>query len=374
MKELYYISKNKLEWRETPDPILKSSKEAIVRPIVAGRCDGDMVFLAHNYTFPIKMGVALHYLDPVLTSVLGSNPFKGPFAVGHECVAEIVSIGDEVKQFHAGQKVIIPWAVSCGHCIYCNRGMTSHCTAHPETTLSAYGFGPSAGMWGGMIADLLRVPYADAMLVEVPEAIDPVHLASASDNISDGWRTVAPQLQRYPKANVLVVGGGAKSIGLYAAGIAVALGSNQVDYIDYSKTRLEIAAKLGANPIEIPKKASSWYRKYAPKRRGNYLIAVDASALVAGLNYALRSLAPGGICTSVGYYFQKCTCLPLMQMYMNGSTFYTGISHPRANLPNLLELIKTRKFKPELVTTLVANWDDAPKAYLERGTKIVIKR
>lgn len=93
-----------------------------------------------------------------------------------------------------------------------------------------------------------------------------------------------------------------------------------------------------------------------------------------GLNYAIRSLAPGGVCTSVGYYFQKCSCLPIMQMYINGSTFFTGISNPRADLPEVLDLIKSGKFKPELITTLVADWADAPTAYLERGTKVVIKR
>ena len=49
---------------------------------------------------------------------------------------------------------------------------------------------------------------------------------------------------------------------------------------------------------------------------GHYEITVDASAQSAGLNYAIRSLTKGGICTSVGYYFQSCTALPLMQMYV----------------------------------------------------------
>ena len=173
---------------------------------------------------------------------------------------------------------------------------------------------------------------------------------------------------------MLVVGGGAKSIGLYAAGIAVALGANRVDYLDSDPARLQLAANLGANVIELPKKFTKWYEKNAPLANGRYLITVDASARVSGLNYAIRSLAPGGICSSVGYYFQKRTDLPLMQMYLNGSTFYTGISNPRADLPELLTLIQSGKFKPEMVTTLVADWADAPRAYLERGTKVVIKR
>jgi alcohol dehydrogenase len=104
------------------------------------------------------------------------------------------------------------------------------------------------------------------------------------------------------------------------------------------------------------------------------LIGVDASASIAGLNYGLRSLAPGGICTGVGGYVTRKATLPLMQMFTNSSTLHIGVAHHRADLPRLLALLQTGKFKPEKVTTLVADWDDAPRAFLERTTKVVVKR
>ena len=110
-----------------------------------------------------------------------------------------------------------------------------------------FGLGEPLGPWGGMITDKFRVPFADNMLVKIPSSLDPISLASASDNIPDGWRTVAPYLKEKPGAPVLVVGGPAESIGLYAAGIAVALGSSRVDYLDYMPARLAIANSLGAN-------------------------------------------------------------------------------------------------------------------------------
>jgi alcohol dehydrogenase len=96
-----------------------------------------------------------------------------------------------VSAFKRGDKVIVPWAISCGGCFNCKSGLTSKCSDAGDTYLSAYGFGQSMGPWGGMVSDLVRVPFADAMLVPVPEDIDPVSLASASDNIPDGWRTSA---------------------------------------------------------------------------------------------------------------------------------------------------------------------------------------
>lgn len=375
MKQLTYVKKNTLEWWDVKDPQLQLPSDAIVRPFAAARCDGDKVYLFNDITGLIKTGVALHYLDPVTTDVLGRNPYKGPIAVGHECIAEVISCGEEVSQFKPGDKVIVPWSISCGSCFLCQSGLTSKCSQAGETYLSAYGFGQAMGPWGGMISDRIRVPHANHMLVRVPDGIDPVSLASASDNIPDGWRTVAPFLAQRPGSPVLVVGGGAESIGLYAAAIAVALDSSQVDYVDYVVERLEIAQSLGANPVEIPKqKRSSWYRKNAPRRNGNYPITVDASAHRDGLAFAIRSLAPGGVCTSVGYYFQKRTPVPLMQMYANSATLHTGISNPRADLPQVLDLIKSNKFQPDKITTLLAPWDEAAEAYLERTTKVVLHR
>lgn len=375
MKQLTYVKKNTLQWWDVQEPELKSPQDVIVRPIAAARCDGDKVFLFHNITRPIQAGLALHFLDPVTKKLLGKSPYKGPIAVGHECVGEVASCGDEVTLFKRGDKVIVPWSISCGTCSHCAARLTSKCLEAGNTLLSGYGFGEAFGSWGGMVSDFIRVPFGDKMLVAVPSSVDPVSLASASDNIPDGWRTVAPYLKEKPEAPVLVVGGGAESIGLYAAGIAVALNSSRVDYVDYDEERLAIAESVGARPIQIPKKSrGKWFRSNAPVTSGKYPITVDASAYPEGLRFAIRSLAPGGVCTSVGYYFQKGTSLPLMQMYANDSRFHTGISHPRADIPDVLDLIENKRFQPEKITTLLASWEDAAGAYLERTSKVVVHR
>ncbi len=375
MRQLTYLKKNTLAWWDVPDPVLQLPTDVIVRPLAAARCDGDKVFLFNDVTRPIKLGMALHYLDPVNRDLLGHDPYKGPFAVGHECVGEVYACGEEVKNFKRGDKVIVPWAISCGSCAHCHLGLTSKCLDAGDTLLSAFGFGKGMGMWGGMVSDFIRVPYADQLLVAIPEGVDPLSVASASDNIPDGWRTVAPYLKRRPQAPVLIVGGGAESIGLYAVAIAIAMGSSKVDYVDHQVQRLEIAERLSAIAIEVPKaKRAAWYRQHAPRIKGNYPISVDASAHADGLRYAIRSLAPGGTCTCVGYYFQKSTGIPLMQMFANDSTLHTGISHPRATLDEVLALIASKRFKPEAITTLLASWDDAEQAYLERTTKVVVHR
>jgi len=374
IKELTFLKKNKLEWREKPEPKIQQAKEAIIRPFVASRCDGDSIFLFHNFSKAIRLGVNIHFLDRKVLDVFGKRPFEGPFCVGHECIGEIVETGDEVHQFRKGQVVIVPWAISCGACSICNAGIYSNCHNSGDNKLiSAYGFGEGMGGWGGSVSDLLRVPFADSMLVEVPDGVNPYDCSSLSDNISDAYRTVGPQLKKVPNAPVLVMGGAAKSIGLYAALFAVALGSSQVDYVDTDDVRLEIAQKIGANPVKITKSTSLKALSMSLRKDG-YPITADASGSVKKLNFALRMLSCGGICTSAAFYLRKESPIPLWDMFSKSATFHIGVSHPRRDIPEILPLIQRGIFKPQLITTLSADWSDAPKAYLEKTTKLVVKR
>jgi alcohol dehydrogenase len=222
------------------------------------------------------------------------------------------------------------------------------------------------------MSDLLRVPHAEHMLLRVPVGVDPVGLASASDNIPDGWRAVAGPLARNPGAPVLVLGGLAKSVGLYAAASAVALGATQVDYLDTSIERLDIAAKLGARPLH---RRTGQHRSPGRDRPDTrYPIVVDASGERGALGHAIRSLTAGGVCTSVTPYFTAGTRLPLWTMYVQQSSFVTGLANARAELPAVLRAVAEGRLRPELVTGLLADWEDAPSALLTPVAKVIVTR
>jgi alcohol dehydrogenase len=373
MRELTYLGRRRVEWRSVAEPVLQAACEALVRPVIAARCDGDNLPIFNRVTTAMRAGVALHYLDPITADLLGPAPYAQPFAIGHECIAQVLQCGAAVRELRVGQLVIVPWAISCGACRNCGDGLTSKCSQAGATLLSAYGFGASMGSWGGAVSDLLRVPYADAMLVPVPASVDPLKLASASDNMPDAWRAVGPPLAQYPGAAVLVVGGAARSIGLYAVGMAVALGASRVDYVDHQAERLSIAERLGARVIESCPGAR-WLNRHAPRLHGDYRIAVEASSSVAGLRYALRSLDAGGICTAVGFYFASSSGLPLLQMYANSTTLQVGVSHARAAIPQVIDLVASGAFNPLAVATVIADWDDAPQAFTTPATKVIVRR
>jgi alcohol dehydrogenase len=371
MQQLTYFAPGRLEWRELAAPALREPTDALVRPFIVGRCDGDAFSLRNRVSSYLGLGARLHLTDPTLANAR-QNPFIAPFACGHECVAEIVAVGGSVTARQVGERVIVPWAISCGTCARCRAGLTSHCLC-ARGPLAAYGFGSAFGEHGGFMSDLVRVPYADHMLVPVPAGIDPLDVASASDNLCDAYRCVAPVLAAAPGAPLLVIGGAAKSIGLYATGLARALGSTQVDYLDTSVTRLEIAAALGANPVRV-ERGSRWYRRCKPPLAGGYPAVVDASSTTEGLTFALDALAPGGTCTAVGFYLRRTTPLPLWRMFLKSATLHLGVSHPRRDLPAVLSLLERGVFSPKAVHTTVVDWSQAHEAFLSRATKLIVQR
>jgi threonine dehydrogenase-like Zn-dependent dehydrogenase len=291
----------------------------------------------------------------------GLVPVAGPFAVGHEFIADVVEVGPRVASVRAGDRVIVPFQVSCGVCDRCRRGLTGSCQTVKRG--SAYGLGALGGTeWGGALSDLVRVPFADAMLLPLPDGVDPVGWASASDNLPDAYRTVGPPLQDWPGAPVLIVSGGFGSIPLYAAAMAVALGSERVDFIDVDPERLALAEKVGATGVEGP----------PPRRAGRYPVTVDASANADGLGCALRSTEAGGTCTSIGIYYQD-TAVPLLEMYTIGVTFKTGRTDARRYLPEVLEL-RQRGLRPEVILSATASWAEAAEAFVDPPRKLVITR
>src|SRR5436309_615445 len=222
MRSLVLEDTRRLAWHEVPEPERRHEREAIVRPLAVATCDLD---------------------QPM---IFGQTPFAMPVHLGHECVAEVV---EGPERFAPGDRVVVPFQISCGCCERCRRGLTGSCTTVPP--LSMYGFGALGGAWGGMLSDLALVPYADAMLVPVPEGVEPALVASAADNMTDGWRAVAPALAELPAADVLVVSGGAaRSIPLYAVDAALALGAASVTYVDTDPSRLAVAHELGARAVE----------------------------------------------------------------------------------------------------------------------------
>ena len=334
MRALVVAGGGRVRWRDVPAPPPPGPDGAVVRPIAVATCDLDRAI------------------------VLGATPFPLPLGIGHECVAEVLSIGERVTGVRVGQRVVVPFQISCGQCPACVAGLTGNCAAVPP--LSMYGFGVGGGHWGGAVADELAVPYADGMLVPLPDGMDPVAAASVADTICDGYRHVAPHLpdllRRDADSEVLIVAGLIRrplfdaSSPLYAGQVALALGARQVSIVDSRTDVLAAAERLGIRPLR-PRDL----RGLPPAP-----LVVAASATSRGVWAALSHTAPDGICSSVGG-LDRSARVPAGVMYGRNISLHVARAHTRTLIPHVLELMAAGRLRPERVITTAGALDDAPR-------------
>jgi alcohol dehydrogenase len=358
MQQLFFIKKEKLEWREVKTPEITTGHDAIVRPFAVAKCDLDDAFLFDNVALKIKFGRLFGLIDPYYSKVFG-NLMKGPFPFGHECVAEVIEIGEKVTNLSIGDIVSVPFQISCGTCHNCAHGFTSSCESVPH--ISTYGFGKHLE-FGGAMSDFIKVPYADSMLLKIPKHIDPVHLASLSDNIPDAYRHVAA-LAENPNQSVLVISGKAKSVGIYAVLLAKYLGVTAIDYVDNNQERLSVAKNAGANKV---------YESFTQLHR-KYDVVIDASSTTKGLETAFKSVRNYGTVTSSGIYIKKPQ-ISLINMYGKGVNFKIGLANARTDAEKILELMDNKSIDFALATTKLDTWDNAIDALLTNTTKVIVTR
>ena len=339
MQQLSCTGLGRVEWLEVPEPRLASSTAALIRPLAVARCDIDRIQITRI-------------------------PFPEPYALGHECVAEVVEIGDAVRDVRVGQRVVVPYQISCGHCRTCALGYTASCEV--EHGACMYGMRPfSEREFGGMLCDRVLVPYADAMCVALPDDLAPTDAAALADNATMGYGAVVEPLRRHPGAEVAVISDGSPSVPLFAAQAALALGAGRVDLLSRSREELELAERLGVTPVETDFRS----------RAARYPVVLDGGGMsVDTLRYALLSTDVGGVCVNVGPLVgpTQDASLPLGALYGRGIRFHCGAIHTRTHLPGALGLVRAGRLRPRDVTTRVVARPDAAAAYVDPAIKLVV--
>jgi alcohol dehydrogenase len=340
MRQLTCTAPGVIEWCDVAEPELQDDTDALVRPLTVARCE----------------------IDPFLVL---AGPTRGErFALGHEAVVEVVAVGDAVGAAHVGALAMPAFQVSCGTCARCKRGKSALCSTYP--ILSDYGMEPLSGVeYGGMLSELVRVPHADTMLTPLPAGVDPVAAASVPDNVLDGYRAVSPHLVRRPDADVAIVCHGIRSIALYAAQAAVALGAATVTVAADDDVVLAMAEDLGAVPMRVD------FSERPPER---WEVVVDCGLEPAGFQWAVRATEPEGVLQSVSSYLEDTLPIALRRLYTLGIELHIGRAHSAALLPEVAALVADGTLRPELVTTSVIGWEEAPRRFLEPSVKLIVDR
>ena len=289
------------------DPIIEQPSDAIVKVWLAGLCGSDL----HPY-FGREAG-----LD------VGT-------AMGHEFVGEVVQLGSEVKTFQTGDRICSPFTSNCGHCFYCQRGLTARCENG-----QLFGWRESGiGLHGGQ-AELVRVPNADATLVRIPDDISNETALLLGDNLSTGYfgasMAIDPQT---PKRDTLAVIG-CGTVGLLAIQSARWMGAENIFAYDPNEARRSLANQLGAHAC--PDEASL-LAQIADATGGRGADGVmEFVGLAAAQRLAYQVIRPGGRMAVIG-----CHCTPHFafsptQAYDKNLTYSTGRCSARFIMGRLID-------------------------------------
>jgi threonine dehydrogenase-like Zn-dependent dehydrogenase len=229
MKALAWHGRRDVRVDDVPDPRIEQPTDAIIRVTSSGLCGSDL----HLY------------------EVLGPFIDAGD-VLGHEPMGIVEEVGAEVEHIKAGDRVVIPFNISCGHCFMCEHGLQTQCetTQVREEGMGAalFGYTRLYGQVPGGQAEYLRVPQAQYGPIKVPEGPDDDRFLFLSDVLPTAWQAV--QYAQIPDGgSVAVIGLG--PIGEMASRIAQHLGAGQVIGLDLVPERLARSGAHGVHTIDV---------------------------------------------------------------------------------------------------------------------------
>ena len=224
MKAVVYNGPRDVSVVDVPDAKIEKATDALVRITSTNICGSD-----------------LHMYD-------GRTDVKPGLVLGHENLGEVIEVGNAVEHVKVGDRVCLPFNISCGYCENCERGLTAACLMmNPGKAGAAYGYADMGPYRGGQ-AELLRVPHADFnCLVLPPDAQEKENdYVMLSDIFPTGYH--ATELAGVMPGDTVVIYG-AGPVGLLAAYSAIIKGASQVMVVDTHKDRLALAEQIGAIAI-----------------------------------------------------------------------------------------------------------------------------
>ena len=213
MKAMTYRGPYRLRVEERPEPRIEHPNDIVVRVTLAAICGSDL-HLYHGMMPDTRVGTTF----------------------GHEFIGVVEEVGPSVRNHAVGDKVMVPFNISCGSCYFCSRGLYANChNVNPNATAigGIYGYSHTCGGYAGGQAELVRVPFADVGPVRVPEWMHDEDAVLLTDAVATGY--FGAQLADLSEGDTVVVFG-AGPVGLAAAKSAWFMGAGRVvvgDHLDY---------------------------------------------------------------------------------------------------------------------------------------------
>lgn len=372
MKAITWHGKHDMRCEHVPDPRIEHARDCIIRVTSCAICGSD-----------------LHLYNGVIPDMHTGD------VVGHETMGEVVDVGPECRNLKVGDRVVIPFTISCGECFFCQNGWYSACErSNPDAEKASklwghspaglFGYSHLLGGYAGGQAEYLRVPYADVGALKVPSGMPDEQALFLSDIFPTGY--MAADFCSIRGGETIAVWG-CGPVGQFAIRSALLMGAGRVLAIDTIPERLEMARAAGAETLDFGK--VDVYDAIQQRTHGRgadacidcvgtepyTMSGIDAVvdrvkvATYLGtdrphvLREAIQCCRNFGTVSIVGVYGGYLDKIPFGSAINRGLTFRMAQTPVQAYMTKLLKLIEDGRIDPSFVITHRARLEDAPGLY-----------
>jgi threonine dehydrogenase-like Zn-dependent dehydrogenase len=356
---------------EVPDPQILNQHDAIVRVTSTAICGSD-----------------LHLYNGFVPTMV-----KGDI-LGHEFMGEVVEVGSRVQNLKVGDRVVVPFPISCGVCAACQAEAYSLCeNSNPNAWIAEkmlghspagiFGYSHMMGGFAGGQAEFARVPFADIGPLKVPDELSDEQVLFLSDIFPTGY--MGAEMCNIKKGDTIAVWG-CGPVGQFAIRSAFLLGAARVIGIDRFPERLRMAAAAGAETIDyeevdVEEMLADMTGGVGPDacidavgmegHTPGLMYAVDRAKQAVRLEMdrpfafreAVRACRNGGTVSVIGAYGGFADMIPLGSIMQKALTIKSGQCHVQRYMRPLLDLIEQKRIDPSFVVTHRIGLDEAAEGY-----------
>ncbi len=372
MRALCWHGTNDVRVETVPEPTLLNSRDALIKTTLTAICGSDL-HLYHGFIPTMEKGDIL----------------------GHEFMGEVVEVGTDVSNLKKGDRVVVPFAIACGNCLFCKTQMYSLCDnsnpnakmaekVYGHSTAGLFGYSHMFGGFAGGQAQYVRVPFADVGPIKVPESISDEKALFLSDIFPTAYMA-AENCNIEAGDTVAIWGSG--PVGQLAIRCAYLLGAEKVIAIDHVPERKVMAHDKGkaevldSNDGDLLEKLNEMTGGRGPdacidavgmEAHGTSVDAIYDYAKQAVrletdrphvLRQAIQACRKGGTVSIPGVYGGFIDKFPIGAAFSKGLTFKMGQTHVQRYTKPLLERIERGEIDPSFIITHRMNLDQAAQGY-----------
>lgn len=373
MRALVWHGAHDMRTETVSDPKIVNPRDAIIKVTATAICGSD-----------------LHIYDGLIPSM------KSGDVLGHEFMGEVVDVGRDNTRLKIGDKVVVPFTISCGHCFFCESQLYSACdnsnpaenmeisdTAYGRPMSGLFGYSHMTGGYAGGQAEYVRVPFSDIGPLKVPTDVPDEQVLFLSDILPTGWMA-AENCNITPGDTVAVWGCG--PVGLFTIQSAFLMGAEKVIAIDHFPQRLALARKLGAQTLNYkdvnvleaideitsgrgPDACVDAVGMEAHGMTMDNIIDTVKTATRLGTDRphvfreAVQACRKAGTISMPGVYGGFADAIPLGAIMQKGLTLKTGQTHTQKYMPKLLDMILEGRIDTTFLISHRLTLEDGPDGY-----------